>query len=63
MEPVFSLLQKNVLNRRRCETREQLRLVIISWIEKTYHRGRRQDRLGRPSPIEFETLLQAAHAA
>jgi putative transposase len=63
MESFFSLLQKNVLNRRRWATREQLRLAIITWIEKTYHRRRRQDTLGRLTPIEYETLLQAAHAA
>jgi transposase InsO family protein len=63
MESFFSLLQKNVLNRRRWRTREELRLAIVTWIEKTYHRQRRQDRLGRLTPIEFETLLQAAHAA
>lgn len=63
MESFFSLLQKNVLNRRRWPTRDQLRLAIITWIEKTYHRRRRQDRLGRLTPIEFETLLQTAHAA
>ena len=63
MESFFSLLQKNVLNRRRWQTRDDLRLAIITWIEKTYHRRRRQDALGRLTPIEFETLLQAAHAA
>jgi putative transposase len=63
MESFFSLLQKNVLNRRRWDTREQLRLAIIVWIEKTYHRRRRQDILGRLTPIDFETLQQAAHAA
>jgi transposase InsO family protein len=63
MESFFALLQKNVLDRQRWETREQLRLAIITWIEKTYHRRRRQDRLGRLTPIEYETLLQAAHAA
>jgi putative transposase len=63
MESFFSLLQKNVLNRRRWDTREQLRLAIIIWIEKTYHRRRRQDTLGRLTPIDFETLLQAAQAA
>ena len=63
MEPFFSLLQKNVLNRRRWTTRDQLRLAILTWIEKTYHRRRRQDRLGRLTPIEYETLLQATHAA
>jgi transposase InsO family protein len=63
MESFFSLLQKNVLNRRRWATRQDLRLAIITWIEKTYHRRRRQDTLGRLTPIEFETLHQAAHAA
>lgn len=63
MESFFSLLQKNVLNRQRWATREQLRLAIVIWIEKTYHRRRRQDALGRMTPIEFETLTQAAHAA
>jgi transposase InsO family protein len=63
MESFFSLLQKNVLNRQRWTTREQLRLAIVVWIEKTYHRRRRQDALGRLTPIEFETLHQTAHAA
>ena len=63
MESFFNLLQKNVLNRRRWTGREELRLAIITWIEKTYHRRRRQDRLGRLTPIEYETLLQTAHAA
>jgi len=63
MESFFSLLQKNVLNRQRWATREQLRLAIVVWIEKTYHRRRRQDALGRMTPIESETLTQAAHAA
>ncbi len=63
MESFFSLLQKNVLNRQRWPTREELRLAIVVWIEKTYHRRRRQDGLGRLTPIEFETLLQTAHAA
>jgi transposase InsO family protein len=63
MESFFSLLQKNVLNRRRWQTRGELRLAIITWIERTYHRRRRQDTLGRLTPIEFETLLRTAHAA
>ena len=63
MESFFSLLQKNVLNRRRWETREDLRLAIVTWIERTYHRRRRQDRLGRLTPIEFETLHTQALAA
>ena len=63
MESFFSLLQKNVLNRKRWQTRDELRLAIVVWIEKTYHRRRRQDALGRMTPIEYETITQAAHAA
>ncbi len=63
MESFFSLLQKNVLNRQRWSSREELRLAIVTWIERTYHRRRRQQALGRLTPIEYETLLQAAHAA
>ncbi len=63
MESFFSLLQKNVLNRRRWTSRGQLRQAIVTWIEITYHRRRRQDTLGRLTPVEFETLLNTAHAA
>jgi transposase InsO family protein len=63
MESFFALLQKNVLNRHRWPTRDQLRLAIIIWIEHTYHRRRRQDTLGHLTPIEFETLHKTAHAA
>jgi putative transposase len=63
MESFFALLQRNVLDRQRWSTRAQLRLAIVTWIEKTYHRKRRQRRLGRLTPIEFETINQVAHAA
>ena len=63
MESFFALLQRNVLDRRRWATHQDLRLAIITWIERTYHRRRRQDRLGRLTPIEFETLHQTATAA
>jgi transposase InsO family protein len=52
-----------VRNHRRCQTREQLRLAIVVWTERTYHRRRRRDTLGRLTPVEFETLLQTAHVA
>ncbi len=57
MESFFALLQKNVLDRKRWRTREELRIAIITWIERTYHRRRRQARLGRLTPIEFETIM------
>lgn len=63
MESFFALLQKNVLDRQRWSTREQLRLAIVTWIERTYHRKRRQRRLGKLTPVEFETINQTAQAA
>ncbi|MFE9558793.1 IS3 family transposase [Streptomyces sp. NPDC006703] len=50
MESFFSLLQKNVLDRRAWATRQELRTAIGTWIEKTYHRRRRQTSLGRLPP-------------
>jgi transposase InsO family protein len=52
-------LQKNVLDRRSWTTREELRIAIVTWIERTYHRRRRQDRLGRLTPIEYEIIMTA----
>ncbi len=57
IESFFSLLQKNVLDRRAWATREELRIAIVTWIERTYHRRRRQASLGRLTPIEFETVM------
>ncbi len=55
MESFFSLLQKNVLARQRWNTRQGLRLAIATWIERIYHRRRRRRRLGKLTPIEYET--------
>jgi len=54
MESFFALLQKNVLNRSRWDTRDELRNPIVTWIERSYHHRRRQRRLGRMTPVEFE---------
>jgi putative transposase len=65
MESFFALLQRNVLDRRRWTTRDELRIAIVTWIERTYHRRRRQTALGRLTPIEYETTMtpQTAQAA
>ena len=63
MESFFSLLQKNVLDQQRWTSREELRVAIVIWIERTYHRRRRQRGLGRLTPIEYETINKAAHVA
>jgi putative transposase len=57
MESFFSLLQKNVLNRQTWDSRDQLRIAIVTWIERTYHRRRRQTALGRLTPIEYELIM------
>jgi putative transposase len=69
MESFFALLQKNVLDRQRWSSREELRLAIVIWIERTYHRRRRQrhaairglrlgalvrGRDGRRTPCQFQ---------
>jgi putative transposase len=56
MESFFALLQRNVRDRRRWSTRAELRLAIVSWIERTHHRRRRQRAFGKLTPIEFELL-------
>jgi transposase InsO family protein len=57
MESFFSLLQKNVLDRRSWTTREELRIAIVRWIERTYHRRRRQAALGRLTPVEYDSIM------
>ncbi|MFJ8201073.1 IS3 family transposase [Streptomyces sp. NPDC096152] len=57
MESFFALLQKNVLDRRVWATRQELRIAIVTWIERTYHRRRRQRCLGRLTPVEYETTM------
>ena len=57
MKSCFSPLQKNVLDRQRWTTREDLRAAIVFCIESTYHRRRRQDGPRSLTPIESETLL------
>ncbi len=54
MESFYSLLQKNVLDRKRWRTRDDLAYEIVYWIEHTYNRRRRQRGLGKLTPVEFE---------
>jgi putative transposase len=63
MESFFALLQKNVLNRHSWSTRDELRLAIITWIERTYNRRRRQRALGKLTPVEFEAIITSPDLA
>jgi transposase InsO family protein len=57
MESFFALLQRNVLDRQHWRTRDELRIAIVTWIERTYHHRRRQAALGHLTPIEFEAIM------
>jgi putative transposase len=56
MESFNVLLQGNVLDLQRWKTRADLSQAITVWIETKYHRKRRQRRLGRQTPINFEKI-------
>ena len=62
MESFFAVLQKNVLDRGRWDTRARLRTAIVHWVERTYHRKRRQRRLGKLTPVEYELVHHKAVA-
>jgi putative transposase len=57
MESFFALLQNNVLDRHTWSARDELRTAIVTWIERTYHRRRRQTGLGRLTPVEYEAIM------
>lgn len=63
MESWHSLLQKNVLDRRRWRTRDELHEAVVVWTEHTYNRRRRQRALGKLTPVEYELAFTAQAAA
>ena len=63
MESWHALLQKNVLDRRRWGTRDELHDAIVQWIERTYNRRRRQRGLGKLTPVEYEHAFTTQAAA
>lgn len=44
-------------------TRQELRLAIVVWIERKYHRQRPQDSLDGLTPIEYEHKITTKTAA
>lgn len=57
MESFFALRQNNILDRRSWSTRDELRIAITTWIERTYHRHRRQLALGCLTPVQYELIM------
>ena len=70
MESWHALLQKNILDRRRWRTRDELHEAIVFWTEHTYNRRRRQRALGNsprsstnsPSPPRPQPLRHDQHS-
>jgi transposase InsO family protein len=64
MESFFSTLQRELLNRRRWQTRRELAQAIFEWIEAWYNPHRRHSLIGYLSPVDYERLYTPGeHAA
>ncbi|AXN45019.1 hypothetical protein DSM43518_05010 [Mycobacterium marinum] len=57
MESFFSLLRKNVLGRRRWETREHLRIAIATWTETHLPPPPSASRSWPVAPVRFEAIM------
>ena len=58
-DSIHALQQNNVLGTEMWETREELPIEIVTWIERTYRRRRRERSLGWMTPVEFEAVFRA----
>ncbi|WP_216395803.1 hypothetical protein [Arcanobacterium phocae] len=47
-------------NRHSWASRGELSVAITDWIEGTYHRNHRQNRLGKQTPIQYEDIIKPA---
>ena len=56
MESFFSTLQRELLDRRRWQTRKELASAIFEWIEAWYNPHRRHTSIGYLSPVDYERL-------
>jgi len=63
MESFFSTLQRELLDRRRWNTRAELASAIFEWIEAFYNPIRRHSGIGYLSPTAFETLHTTTQTA
>jgi putative transposase len=63
LSPQHGADPRSTANQETAGCRDDLAVAVITWIEKTYNRRRRQRALGKLTPIEFETLHQPTAAA
>ena len=62
-ESFFSTLQRELLDEKRWQSREELALAVFEWIEGWYNPRRRHTNIGSLSPIDYETLHHPAALA
>lgn len=62
MESFWSTMQRELLDRRRWQSREELASAIFEWIEAFYNPIRRHTSIGDISPVEFEITYEAKTA-
>ncbi len=48
------LKQNNVLDSKKWESKDELQIAIVHWIEGIYHRRRRKCSLGKMTLVEYE---------
>lgn len=61
-ESFFATLKKELIHRRRFETRATACCAVFEWIEVWYNRRRRHSSLGYLSPVEFEQAAREREA-
>ncbi|WP_170851447.1 integrase core domain-containing protein [Rhodococcoides kroppenstedtii] len=54
MESFWSTMQRELLDTRSWDTRDQLASAIFEWIEAWYNPHRRHSGIGYSSPVEYE---------
>ena len=57
MESFFSAATEERPQPPSWDTREELRIAIVTWIERTYHRRRRQDSARPIDPHRVRTIM------
>jgi transposase InsO family protein len=63
MESFFSTLQRELLDRRKWQTRKELASAIFEWIEAWYNPRRRHTALAYLSPVDYERLYATPEVA
>ena len=63
VESFFGTLKTELIHRQTWQTRDAAKAAIHEYIEVFYNRRRLHSRLGYMSPVQFENIFHAAHAA